>query len=141
MEKETTNTKQKSDYIEAVGRRKEATARVRIFEASRAGFLINGERDLDNYFPSRDLRDRASSPLNNLKLPVKFKVTAKIQGGGVSAQAEALRLGLSRGLLKYDKSLRPQLKKLGYLTRNPRVKERRKFGLKKARKAAQWSKR
>ena len=140
MEKET-SAKEKGNYTEAVGRRKEATARVRLFEASRTGFVINEDRDLESYFPSRDLREKAVAPMNILKLPVKFKVTAKIQGGGTSSQAEALRLGLSRGLIKYNPAFRPELKKLGFLTRNPRVKERRKFGLKKARKAAQWSKR
>ena len=97
MEKET-NAKEKNRYIEAIGRRKEATARVRLFEASRSSFSINEDRDLENYFSSGDLRSMAVSPLGSVKLPVKFKVTAKIYGGGVSSQAEALRLWLFPGL-------------------------------------------
>ncbi|HZS42866.1 MAG TPA: 30S ribosomal protein S9 [Candidatus Paceibacterota bacterium] len=133
----TTETKR---YIEAVGRRKTSIARVRILPESKQSYLVN-DRDLESYFPTAELRLTATSPLNKAALTEKFKVTVKLKGGGISSQAEALRHGLSRALIEYDRELRPKLKKEGFLKRNPRMKERRKFGLKKARKAPQWSKR
>ncbi len=127
-------------YIETVGRRKTSIARVRLFEAGKSSFLIN-ERELADYFPTADLQRIVTEPFNKSKVPGKFKVTAKLVGGGISSQAEALRHGISRALITMDKELRPKLKSLGFLKRDPRAKERRKFGLKKARKAPQWSKR
>lgn len=127
-------------YMEAVGRRKTAIARVRATESSRASFSVN-EKDLQAYFPTDALRLTASDSLNKAKVAVKFKITAKVLGGGVRAQAEAIRHGIARILITYDTDLRKKLKKAGFLKRDPRAKERRKFGLKKARKAPQWSKR
>ncbi len=127
-------------YIEAVGRRKTAIARVRATEGSRSSFLVN-EKELQTYFPTESLRLTASDSLNKAKIAAKFKITAKVSGGGVSAQAEAIRHGIARILIIYDAELRKKLKKAGFLKRDPRAKERRKFGLKKARKAPQWSKR
>lgn len=127
-------------YIEAIGRRKTAIARVRIFESAKSSFIVN-ELDLPVYFPTEQLQVTVKSPFTKTNLPVKFKVQAQIQGGGISAQAEALRHGISRALLTYDQSLRKEIKQLGFLKRDPRAKERRKFGLKKARKSPQWSKR
>lgn len=127
-------------YIEAVGRRKTATARVRIVESSKNSFLINDKSPQD-YFKVNELVDVATEALDKSKTPTHFSVTAKINGGGASSQAEALRLGISRALVKYDEDLRKKIKALGFLKRDPRAKERRKFGLKKARKAPQWSKR
>ncbi len=127
-------------YIEAVGRRKTSVARVRITPESKQSYLVN-DRALESYFPTAALRMTVTNPLNKAGLTGKFKITVKLKGGGISSQAGALRHGLSRALIEYDKELRTTLKKEGYLKRDPRSKERRKFGLKKARKAPQWSKR
>jgi small subunit ribosomal protein S9 len=121
------------------GRRKEAIARVRL--APGAGeFRING-RALDEYFPTRVHRMIAQSPLRSIGRDKEFDVIATITGGGVNGQAGALRLGIARALLELDPELRAQLKAEGFLRRDAREKERRKYGLKKARKAPQYSKR
>jgi len=135
MTKETTKK-----YTEAVGRRKTAVARVRLFEASKNDFTIN-EKELNLYFPTNELQTRVKEALSAANIPAKFKVSAKITGGGVHSQAEALRHGIARALVKIDEGLRKTIKKEGFLKRDPRVKERKKFGLKKARKSPQWSKR
>lgn len=127
-------------YIETVGRRKTSIARVRITEAGKNSFLIN-ERELADYFPTADLQRIANEVFTKSKAAGKFKITAHIKGGGISSQAEALRHGLARALTEHDVELKGKLKKAGFLKRDPRAKERRKFGLKKARKAPQWSKR
>lgn len=127
-------------YYEAVGRRKTAVARVRIFPESKWIYDING-KTLEQYFPVKELQITACEAMINSKVEQKFLVSAKLSGGGISAQSEAMRLGIARALLEYDKELRTKVKKLGYLKRDPRAKERRKFGLKKARKSPQWSKR
>ncbi len=138
---EATHTKKHTEkYIEAVGRRKTAIARVRIFEAAKASFTVNNKA-LEVYFPTGQMQVTVKDPFTKLKLAAKFKVQAHIVGGGISAQAEAMRHGISRALLVYDQHLRKDLKPLGFLKRDPRAKERRKFGLKKARKSPQWSKR
>ena len=130
----------KTKYFEAVGRRKTAIARVRLFPGNKSGYEING-KGLESYFPVREMQITATEAIANTKVAEKFRVTAKIVGGGVSAQAEALRHGIARALIVYDAQTRGHLKKLGYLKRDARAKERRKFGLKKARKSPQWSKR
>jgi small subunit ribosomal protein S9 len=127
-------------YIAAIGRRKTSTAIVRITEAPKNSFIINS-KDLATYFPTRELQTIVADALEKSKIESKFRVEARISGGGIHAQAEALRHGISRALVEYDAEARKRLKKLGFLKRDPRMKERRKFGLKKARKAAQWSKR
>jgi small subunit ribosomal protein S9 len=121
------------------GRRKEAVARVRLREGT-GKFELNG-RPLETYFPSRAHRMIVTSPLRIVGREKDFDVVAHLNGGGVSGQAGALRQGIARALLDLDPSLRPQLKKEGLLTRDAREKERRKYGLKKARKAPQYSKR
>ena len=121
------------------GRRKEAIARVRIVPGS-GEFRIN-ERALDDYFPTRVHRMVAQSPLRSIGRDKDYDVVATIAGGGVNGQAGALRLGIARALIELDPALRGQLKAEGLLTRDPREKERRKYGLKKARKAPQYSKR
>lgn len=136
----TKDTKKEGHYFEAVGRRKTAIARVRIHEGKSGTFHING-RTLASYFPTVELRSIVEGAFTTAKAPIGFEVNAKILGGGVHAQAEALRHGISRALLDFDIELRKKLKKAGFLKRDPRAKERRKFGLKKARKAPQWSKR
>lgn len=146
MEKETTKEKSKGKYIEAVGRRKTSTARVRITKASKAHFTVNGV-DAKEYFKTEDQRRLILDPIikgmptGDAKSDVKWEVEVHVSGGGVHSQAEAIRHGLARALIESDISLRGSLKTLGYLKRDPRAKERRKFGLKKARKAPQWSKR
>jgi small subunit ribosomal protein S9 len=130
----------KTKYFEAVGRRKTAIARVRLFPGGKAAYEVNG-KPLETYFPVREHQMTATEAISGGKPAEKFHVTVKITGGGVSAQAEAMRHGVARALLVYDVELRGKLKKLGYLKRDPRAKERRKFGLKKARKSPQWSKR
>lgn len=136
---ETTVTK-KSGYIETVGRRKTASARVRMTEAPKNSMIVN-DKDVNDYFQTANLQKIAIEALAVSKTPGKFKITVKVQGGGINSQAEAVRLGVARGLIIDDKLLRGVLKKVGFLKRDPRAKERRKFGLKKARKAPQWSKR
>ncbi|HEY9480816.1 MAG TPA: 30S ribosomal protein S9 [Candidatus Paceibacterota bacterium] len=132
-------------YFEAVGRRKTAVARARISPAAKESFEISNadesNKDLAGYFATTELQSIATAPFNEAKLTQKFKVTAVITGGGIHGQAEALRHAISRALIEYDKELRKKLKKAGMLKRDPRAKERRKFGLKKARKSPQWSKR
>jgi small subunit ribosomal protein S9 len=138
MDKET-----KEKYIEAVGRRKTSTARVRISEASKASFVING-REVKEYFKTEGERRLILDPMGK-GLPTgntkKWSVEVRVIGGGTHSQAEAIRHGLSRALVLSDAELRGGLKDLGFLKRDARAKERRKFGLKKARKAPQWSKR
>ena len=125
-------------YIEAVGRRKTATARVRITPASKASYTIN-ERTIDAYFPTTELQKVVTDALTTAG--VAFSVSAKVQGGGIPAQAEAIRLGISRALVKDDQTRRKELKAAGYLKRDPRTKERKKPGLRSARRSPQWSKR
>lgn len=125
-------------YIETVGRRKTAVARVRITPAAKTVLEVN-ELEFEKYFPTQELRNSVMSVFNNTDN--KFKVTAKLNGGGISSQAEALRHGLARAIISNEPGLRTKLKVKGFLKRDPRAKERRKFGLKKARKAPQWSKR
>jgi len=127
-------------FIEAVGRRKTASARVRITPSSKASFLIN-DKELAVYFPTIELQTIAREALDQAGLDQKFTVTVLVKGGGIHSQAEAMRLGLARAATKLEATLRGKLKKLGFLKRDPRMKERRKYGLKKARKAPQWSKR
>jgi small subunit ribosomal protein S9 len=121
------------------GRRKEAVARVRLAEGT-GRFELNG-RTLEDYFPSRAHRMVVTTPLRVVGREKDFDVFARLDGGGVAGQAGALRQGIARALIELDPALRPQLKSEGLLTRDAREKERRKYGLKKARKAPQYSKR
>src|SRR4029077_19632174 len=121
------------------GRRKEAVARVRLIQGTGV-FVVNG-RALDDYFPTRVHRMVAVSPLRLVGREKDYDITFTLRGGGISGQAGAVRLGIARALIDLDPELRDQLKAEGYLTRDAREKERRKYGLKKARKAPQYSKR
>ncbi len=121
------------------GRRKESVARVRITSGT-GTFELNG-RSLEEYFPSRTQRMLATEPLRSVEKEKEIDVVARLEGGGATGQAGALRHGIARALIQMDESLRGVLKKEGFLTRDPREKERRKYGLKKARKAPQYSKR
>lgn len=135
-----TTAETKTKYFEAIGRRKTARARARITPAAKESFELNGQ-SLEQYFATEELRGIATDAFTKSKIAQKFKVTALLSGGGIHGQAESLRHAISRALLDYDIELRKKLKKLTFLKRDPRAKERRKFGLKKARKSPQWSKR
>ncbi|HKP20483.1 MAG TPA: 30S ribosomal protein S9 [Thermoleophilaceae bacterium] len=123
----------------ATGKRKSAIARV-ILKPGEGSYTVNG-RHLDEYFPRVRLQRMASQPLEAAGYHTRMDVVARIHGGGVSAQANALRHGIARALVEADPALRTELKRRGYLTRDPREKERKKAGLKKARKRPQFSKR
>jgi small subunit ribosomal protein S9 len=126
-------------HAAGTGRRKEAIARVRIVPGS-GNWQING-RTLEGYFPNKVHQQLVSEPFVTLGAESQFDVIARITGGGVTGQAGALRLGVARALILIDPDNRPALKKAGFLSRDARVKERKKYGLKKARKAPQYSKR
>ena len=125
--------------IQTVGRRKEAIVRVRLVPGS-GDFKLNG-RTLEKYFPNKVHQQLIRSPFVTLEKDGQFDVIASLRGGGVTGQAGALRLAIARALIGLEPDDRPALKKAGFLTRDPRVKERKKYGLKKARKAPQYSKR
>lgn len=133
-------TKSETKYFEAVGRRKTAIARVRIHEGGKHAHVVN-DKPLTDYFATKDLQSLALASLEKVGQNGNFSISAKINGGGTSSQAEAVRLGVARALLKFDMTLRGTLKAEGYLKRDPRAVERKHFGLKKARRAPQWSKR
>ena len=135
MEKTT-----KRKYIEAIGRRKTATARVRLTPASKTTYVIN-DKELATYFPTSELQMIVSSPFVSTGEKAHYSVSVKVTGSGIHSQAEAVRHGISRALVEEHEDLKPKLKEDGFIKRDPRSKERRKFGLKKARKAPQWSKR
>ena len=126
-------------YFYGTGRRKKSVARVRVYPGT--GKIIINDRDIDNYFGLETLKLIVRQPLALTETSEKFDVICKVQGGGVTGQAGAIRHGLSRALLQFDENLRPALKKAGFLTRDPRMKERKKYGLKGARRAPQFSKR
>ena len=125
--------------VGATGRRKEAIARVRLIPGT-GQWTING-RTLDDYFPNKVHQQIVNEPLKTLDVADRYDVLVRVQGGGVSGQAGAVRLGIARALTQTDGDARPPLKKAGFLTRDARAKERKKYGLKKARKAPQYSKR
>ncbi len=127
-------------YIEAVGRRKTAVARVRITPAAKSSFTVN-KKEVSEYFTTKDMQMITVEALPKSGVSGTFLVTAQVLGGGIHAQAEAVRHGLARAIVEHDLELRSALKKIGFLKRDPRAKERKKPGLKKARKAPTWSKR
>lgn len=126
-------------YNAAVGRRKEASARVKI-QFGKGEFTINGKPAIE-YLGNEKMVSKALSPLTALSLNGKYDVFVKVTGGGKTGQAEAIRHGVARALVKEDEAVKPTLRKAGYITRDPRAKERKKPGLKRARKAPQFSKR
>jgi small subunit ribosomal protein S9 len=140
MIEKTKDKEIKEKYIEAIGRRKTSIARVRLIKAGRTSFIINQD-NLEKYFPTEELRIKVKEAIEKSGIPEKFKISALIKGGGLNSQAEALRHGIARALVLHTPLSRKKLKQAGFLKRDPRAKERRKFGLKKARKAPQWSKR
>ena len=130
----------KKAYVYGTGRRKSSVARVHVYQGGTGVITING-RDIDDYFGLDTLKMVVRQPLNTVSVLGKVDVEATVTGGGVSGQAGAIRHGIARALLKLDESYRPALKAAGFLTRDPRMKERKKYGLKAARRAPQFSKR
>ena len=133
-------TKKAVDYLEAVGRRKTSIARVRIFPKGDKSISVNG-KTFENYFPTFELRETVLSPLKLVDCLDQFGISIRVKGGGISSQAEAVRHGIAKGLVLFNPEFRKKLKKAKYLTRDPRMRERKKFGLKRARRAPQWQKR
>ena len=130
----------KKKYFYGTGRRKSSVARVRVYENGTGSIIING-RDINDYFGLETLKLVVRQPLVTTELVDKVDVVVSVCGGGVSGQAGAIRHGISRALLQHGDEMRPILKKAGLLTRDPRMKERKKYGLKAARRAPQFSKR
>lgn len=128
------------EYLYGLGRRKEAIAQVRVYRKGSGKITVN-ERDYTNYFPRFDLQETVRGPLVTVGQAEAVDVAAKVYGGGSRGQADAVQLGLARALLKQNDTFRVGLKRQGFLHRDPRVKERKKYGLKKARRAPQWAKR
>jgi small subunit ribosomal protein S9 len=140
-------------YYQAIGRRKTAIALVRLFtrrlqpslsptegKPSESDFLVNG-KPLNVYFPNSEIQQIALASLKKMKAEDRFRVFARVKGGGLLAQAEAIRHATARALVLFNPDYRKRLKRAGFLTRDPRMKERKKFGLKRARRAPQWQKR
>ncbi len=125
-------------YVEGIGRRKESVARVRI-SAGKGDVTVNGKK-LDEYFSISRLRDYVTAPMRKLGIE-SMSVSAKVVGGGINGQAEAIRHGLARAIVSQEEGYKGQMRSLGFLTRDSRAVERKKYGLKKARKSPQWSKR
>ena len=130
----------KRQYQYGTGRRKSSIARVRVYEGGTGSIIING-RDIDEYFGLDTLKMVVRQPLVTTELVGKVDIICTVKGGGVSGQAGAIRHGIARALIVLDESYRPALKAAGLLTRDPRMKERKKYGLKAARRAPQFSKR
>jgi len=125
--------------VQATGRRKESVARVRLHDGS--GQVVLNGRALEDYFPTMATRMRIMEPLNITQTQGRYDIDATLEGGGTTGQADALRLGISRALIELEPELRPALKKAGMLTRDSRIVESKKYGLRKARRAPQYTKR
>lgn len=127
-------------YYEAIGRRKTAVARVRLYTRGEKEFLIN-DKPYRQYFSHPKMQEAAADSLKKMKCLDRFRIIVKVRGGGLHAQAEAVRHGTARVLVDFNANFRKRLRKAGYLTRDPRMRERKKFGLRRARRAPQWAKR
>lgn len=136
---EKTSMARKGKYFYANGKRKTSVARVRLYEKGKGDIIVNNQPVNEYFFGT--LIGSVKAPLKLVDMLKSFDITAKVNGGGVSSQADAVRHGISKALIVFDPNLRAVLKKAGLLTRDARVKERKKFGLHRARKAPQWSKR
>lgn len=134
------SVKVKANAYWATGRRKKAIARVRLVPNGKGVITIN-KKDIDEYFDHETLKYIVRQPLELTENQTKFDVFVNVDGGGYTGQAGAIRLGIARALVLFEENLKPELKKAGFLTRDSRMKERKKYGLKKARKAPQFSKR
>lgn len=129
-----------ANHIQKVGRRKRAVARVRLIRKGKGVVIVN-EKPLEEYFKAVMYREIVTEPLPLVGLQGEADVTIKVAGGGLKAQAEAIRLGIARALVEHNEEWRSVLRKMGWLTRDSRIKERKKPGLKRARRAPQWAKR
>ncbi|MBD3311196.1 MAG: 30S ribosomal protein S9 [Candidatus Magasanikbacteria bacterium] len=129
----------KTTHERSVGRRKKASARVRL-EKGKGEIIINNKK-LQEYFPISFWKDKVLAPLKKIGKEKDFDISVKVAGGGKNGQAEAVRHGIARALVEWNEEFRPVLKAEGFLTRDPRAKERKKYGLHKARRAHQWKKR
>jgi len=136
MEEEKTT----KEYIYGLGRRKRSVAQVRLYPGGSGKITVN-DKELSEYLPVYEKQEMVKAPLKETGTTDTFDITVRTSGGGLTGQTDAIKLGISRALLLFDESFRPALKKLGFLARDARKKERKKPGLKKARKAPQWSKR
>lgn len=132
--------KKSPKYWEAVGRRKTAIARVRLWNTGKQGIIVN-DKKIEEYFCKPALSETALAPLKIVDLISRFGISIKVRGGGISGQSEAVRHGIARALIKFEPPLRKDMRRQGFLTRDPRAKERKKPGLKRARRAPQWQKR
>lgn len=129
-----------TQYIQTIGRRKTSTARIRLTPGGKNSFVVN-DKPVDEYFKTPELARVAKEALFTGDDAKEYTITVRVNGGGVHSQAQAIRHGIARALVAENEEVKPELKKSGFLKRDPRAKERRKFGFKKARKRAQWSKR
>jgi small subunit ribosomal protein S9 len=129
-----------AQYYEGIGRRKAASARVRLFPGGTGNFIVN-DKDASEYFPRFGDVDIILEPLRSVGQDRGYNISVHVNGGGISGQRDAVRLGIARALLKIDPDMKPQLKEENFLTRDPRVKERKKPGLRRARKAPTYTKR
>lgn len=127
-------------YFEAIGRRKTSAAKARLFTRGDKVFLVNG-KPYNVYFPTFELQQLALASLEKMKCQDKFRILVKVNGGGIHSQAEAVRHGIARALVEFNPDFKKRLKRAGFLTRDSRMRERKKFGLKRARRAPQWRKR
>ncbi len=127
-------------YTETIGRRKEAVARVRLHQGGTGKILIN-ERPIESYLPTQILRESTVAPLRETGMEDVFDISIHVTGGGVHGQADSIRLGIARALIDFNPEFRAALKRNGFLSRDARVRERKKFGRKSARRSPQWSKR
>ena len=137
---EENNELKSTRYFEGIGRRKTSVARVRLFTQGEKAFLVNN-KPYQEYFTTFELQQTANASLRKMKSFDRFKVECKVKGGGIHSQAEAVRHGLARVLVDFNPDFRKRLRRSGFLTRDPRARERKKFGLKRARRAPQWKKR
>jgi len=140
FKKEKPKIEEKIRYFEGVGRRKTSIARVKIFSKGEKAFLVN-EKPYNLYFPTFELHQIVTAPLIKMNCLDRFRVLAKVKGGGIHSQAEAIRHGLAQALVFSNPDFRKRLRRAGFLTRDSRMRERKKFGLKRARRAPQWQKR
>lgn len=139
--KEEKETEKQTKYLKGLGRRKTSTARIRLFNNEEGeNFSVNG-KPLEKYFPTLELQKTVLSPFEKMSCLGQFDVKVLVNGGGLNSQAEAIRNGIAKALVLFNPEFRKRLKKAGYLTRDSRMRERKKFGLKRARRAPQWQKR
>jgi len=139
-EKKEQSPAKKNKYFEAIGRRKTSTARVRLLVQDEKSIIING-KPFEKYFPTIETQQTILSVFQKMDMMGKFGVSVVVKGGGINSQSEAIRHGIANALMVFDPESRETLKGTGFLTRDSRMRERKKFGLKRARRAPQWAKR